>query len=75
MVEASPLAGITDKTGHSQRTPVNDLFESLEPFILIFSCLGTLWFFFLWPVYQRVVLEREWGTILGHVQKDSEQGD
>ena len=54
---------------------MSEFLESLEPFLLIASCLGTLWFFLLWPAYQRVVLEREWGTILGHVQKDFEQGD
>lgn len=52
---------------------MSEFLESLEPFLLIASCLGTLWFFFLWPVYQRVVLEREWGTILGHVQEYPEQ--
>ena len=54
---------------------MSEFLESLGPFLLIASCLGTLWFFFLWPVDQRAVLEREWGTILGHVQEYPEQGD
>ena len=54
---------------------MSEFLESLEPFLMIASCLGTLCFFLHWPVYQRVVQEREWGTILGITREGSEQGD
>ena len=54
---------------------MSELLDSLDAIITITGCFGVLWLLFLWPAYQRVVLKREWGAILGHTQEDSEQGD
>lgn len=54
---------------------MSELWDLLDAILTITGCLGVLWLLFLWPAYQRVVLKREWGAILGHAQEDSEQSD
>ena len=40
--------------------------DFLEFLIVVLSFLGTLYFLFLRPAYQRKVQKKTWGEILGH---------